>query len=102
MTIEEAKKQAQAVITGLTGINPDDVMDDGRDNDNAAQNQRFSKASMSIKYATQKLANIEIDGISSETLDNKWRECAGEHFHSNLPECQHNRALRYANWILSL
>lgn len=101
-TIEEAKQIAQQVINELAAPHLDDMMDDGRDTGDVEQNARFTRAANDVEKIHQQLANLEIEGISSQTLDEEWRKAWGESHNSHLPECKHNHAIRYAKWILSL
>ena len=101
-TIEEAKQIAQQVINALAAPHLDDMMDDGRDTGDVEQNARFTRAVNDVKKIHQQLANLEIEGISSQTLDEEWRKAWGGSHNPHLPECKHNHAIRYAKWILSL
>ncbi len=101
-TIEEAKQIAQQVINALTAPHLDDMMDDGRDTGDVEQNARFTRAVNDVEKIHQQLANLEIEGISSQTLDEQWSKAWGESHNPHLPECKHNHAISYAEWILSL
>ena len=102
MELEEAKKLAQKAIDELVKTSTDDIMDDGCDRDDVAQNQRFTKASGAVSRWHKELAEIDIVGISGKTMDIEWKKAWGDTRHCHLPEEKHNHCIKYARWILSL
>ena len=101
MDLQSAKTKAQECIDMLVKTT-DDIFDDGRDNDNVAQNSRFVSQTSIINKAHSTLASIEIDGMDSEEFGDAWYKAWDGSKNTHLPEEKHNHALRYANWILSL
>ncbi len=105
LKIEEAKEFAHKVINNLNALNTDDIMDDGCDSCDAEQNHRFTMATDIIDDLQDQLAVIEIDGVSSQTLDREWKKAwgnGGRYSYSHLPESKIEHAIEYANWILTL
>lgn len=101
MKLEKAKGIAQYVIDALKNDNYDDILDDGRDQDDWSQNNRFTIETRQIEHMQRELSNISIDGIDGDVLDKEWIK-AWKDAPANLPESKYNHAINYATWILSL
>lgn len=102
MTLREAKSIARQAIKSLGGVDPDNIMDDGHDSNDEAQQRRFCSSSGDVNYWHKELANIDIDRISKEKMDSAWYSAWGGASCTHLPEVRINHAIKYAEWILSL
>ena len=113
-TKEDAIKAFQAHLDYVNRSNTtsDDVLDDGRDSNDAMQNTRFAFSTEIINMNHGHLATINIKGISDDTLSDIWRQAWNSSYTDaqgvshpyrmdpTLPESIWNHDINYCNLML--
>ena len=78
----------------------EDILSDGYDSGDIEQNNNFTKQVDNIDGINTKLAEINIDGISSSVLDEMWiRAWKDVHLEHHLPEAKNNHDIIYINLL---
>lgn len=99
--MEEAKKRLEDLLAVLTGSEMDAVLNDGRDEGDAAINSAFSRAQHSALNAITELARLSVPGLSKDQLDDLWRDAWTANT-DQTPEGKINHAINYASALLAL
>lgn len=93
--LEELDKIREALINSSS---PEDIMDDGSDNCDVEQNERFSKQYCNIESINAQLAKMDIQGVDYEVLNTMWSRSYGNGL-PHLPEVRYNHCIEYIDSI---
>ena len=82
------KQQFKAELDKITKTwrGQDVVIDDGRDANDEQQNKAFSRGLRNINKIWESLARLDLDGYSTNQMDDIWRRSFQRDYHMNLPE----------------
>lgn len=102
-TTEEAKEKLNSIIARLNSLyDAEDMLDDGRDDNNQSQNRRFVSVNSVINSIHSELAGYDFDMIPSSDCDRIWKESWNGCTNFHLPEERYNHAIEYANRLLAV
>lgn len=102
-TVEEAKGMLNSIITRLNTLyDAEDMLDDGRDDNNQIQNRIFVSVNSVINSIHSELAGYDFDMIPSSDCDRIWDEAWNGGTNHHLPEERYNHAIEYANRLLAV
>ena len=102
-TVEEAKGMLNRIITRLNTLyDAEDMLDDGRDDNNQIQNRIFVSVNSVINSIHSELAGYDFDMIPSSDCDRIWKESWNGGTNHHLPEERYNHAIEYANRLLAV
>lgn len=102
-TKEDAETMLNGIITRLTSLyDAENMLDDGRDDNNLSQNRRFVSVNSAINSIHSELAGYDFDVIPSADCDRIWKEAWNGNTDYHFPEVKYNHAIEYANRLLAV
>lgn len=97
----QAKNVLNLCITQLKSIdNADDMLNDGRDENDVQQNQSYCAISRKVNSLHEKLAFMDFEFLKAEVCDRIWKEAWNGCQDMHLVENKYNHAIEYANKLI--
>lgn len=101
MKLAQAKEKVKLIMEQLKSVT-DDIYDDGCENNDAEQNNRFVEQDTKIGDNCEELSKLSIDGIESREIAAIWVDLWTDEDRLHLPEDELRHGIKFCEAIIAL